>query len=411
MYINRLISNQLEEWLKGTKSLLLWGPRQTGKTTLIEEWLLPKLKQKGEVAIYPLQKPDLRQRLEADIGSFQREVEALSTPAFIVVDEVQKVPPLMDGIQYLIDHHKGKYRFVLTGSSARKLRRLGGNLLPGRVIEKRLDPFSWRELFEKRERHFLFDGLPSQKRSGPSYSLNEMLLWGTLPEIPFLKKPERNDVLRSYVSLYLEQEIRAEAVTRNLGAFSRFLELAALESGSAPNLTKLSNLSGVEIKTIKEYFLILEDTFLIETLGPFTSRSRKNIFMTPRYFFFDTGVRNACAKVPLMEEMLQTEKGRLFEHLVILEILRTIRIFSLPWKTFFWRTKNDAEVDLVVETPKEIIPVEIKAQPRVHLSAIKGLKSFLNRYGAEVKKALVVALVERPQKLEDKIWVIPWNYL
>lgn len=394
MYVHRTIEKDLKAWLKTPKSLLIWGPRQTGKTTLIQHWL--KEIRGHEIHQYNLQDPATRRKFEADPSLLKKELSVNpEAPKLIYIDEVQKVPELMDLIQLLIDENKEKMKFVLTGSSARKLRKVGGNLLPGRVLQKRLGPFSWEEVDWGKKNADI---------------LEEALIWGSLPEITQIPKKERGELLSSYVDLYLEQEIRAEALARNLGAFNRFLELAALGSGSAPNLTKISNVSGVSVTTVVEYYSILTDSFVAERLDPYIGNTRKRLLTTPRYYFFDVGIRNACAKLPMDVGILNLDGGRLFEHFVILEVLRRIRAHNLPWKTYFWRTSGGAEVDLVIDQQeaKGVIPIEIKFSKNISRGDIKGLLSFLEAYPNKVKEAFVIAPIDKPFRLEEKITVIPW---
>jgi predicted AAA+ superfamily ATPase len=225
------------------------------------------------------------------------------------------------------------------------------------------------------------------------------------------KDEDRREFLKAYSHIYLEEEIRAEALSRKIGAFSRFLELAANESGTSPNLTKLSMESGVSIPAIKEYFNLLEDTLIVERVEPYLKNARKRLLSMPRYYFFDLGVRNALAKMPLRRELVNTQKGVLFEHAVILEIIRRIQLLGEDYKVCYWRTSGGAEVDCVIDLGHEVIPIEIKASRKVAPSELKGLFNFLDDYTSAAKKGYVVTLGERPEKISDKITAIPWQYL
>jgi predicted AAA+ superfamily ATPase len=222
---------------------------------------------------------------------------------------------------------------------------------------------------------------------------------------------KRRDLLTAYTHIYLEEEIRAEALSRNIGAFGRFLELAAQESGTNPNLTKLSLESGVSIPTIKEFYSILEDTLVVEKVEPYLKSARKRILKSPRYYFFDVGVRNALARIPLREGLVNVDKGKLFEHAVILEIIRRIRSLRLDYKVYYWRTGGGAEVDCVIDTGSALIPVEIKAGKEVALSELRGLASFMNTYKRQVKNAYVVTEGRVAERMPDNITVIPWKFL
>lgn len=403
-YIRNMDSSIRTLAAKGQSALIL-GPRQTGKTFLIKTCLSGA----KNLIEYPLQNPEIRLDLERDPAVVVRQIRARADKPLVFVDEAQKVPGVFDSIQYLIDEKKAS--FFITGSSARKLRRKGVNLLPGRVRTFRLDPLSWNEFgWLHNEERGLF-GLPNLNAI-KGYSFEKSLVFGSLPGIVGLTDDqERAGLLKSYTQTYLEEEIRAEALSRKIGQFGRFLELAARESGTNPNLTKLSLESGVSVPTIKEYFQILEDTLVVEKVEPYLKNARKRILTSPRYYFFDTGVRNALARVPLTAELLNADKGTLFEHAVILELIRRIRAQHLDYKVHYWRTSGGAEVDCVIDTGKEIIPIEIKSGAKVALSGLRGLTSFIETYKGKVKRAFVITTGRVPEQLSDIITALPWQYL
>jgi predicted AAA+ superfamily ATPase len=389
---------------KGQSALFL-GPRQTGKTTLVKKCLFGM----KNLMEYPLQNPAIRIEMEQDPSAIIRQVEAQSEKPLIFMDEAQKVPEVLDSIQYLIDEKKAS--FIITGSSARKLRRKGVNLLPGRIRTFRLDPLQWNELgWVENYKNGLFRMPNINAIKG--YSFEQSMIFGSLPAIVSLPDDqERADMLKAYTQTYLEEEIRAEALSRKIGQFGRFLELAAQESGRNPNLTKLSLESGVSVPTIKEYFSILEDTLIVEKVEPYLKNARKRILTSPRYYFFDLGVRNAVARLPLTGALINADKGRLFEHAVILEIIRRIRAMNLDYKIHYWRTGGGAEVDCVIDTGSSIIPVEIKSGSKVILSALRGLSSFIETYKEKVSHAYVITNGRIPEKLTDKITVLPWRFI
>ncbi len=390
--------------LKKGGSVLLLGPRQTGKTTLSRK-ILDNLAPKIE---YYLQNPTTRLELEADPGKIVRQAEAIKGQMTVFVDEAQKIPELFDAAQYLID--KKKANFILTGSSARKLRRKGVNLLPGRITRFYLNPLNWSELGFIKENAIRSLKMENVNRE-VNYSIEESMIYGSLPGIVSAKKTERADNLRSYSEIYLEEEIRAEALSRKIGAFSRFLELAAAESGTSPNLTKLSNESGVSAPAIKEFYRILEDTLVVERIDPFLRNARKRILSSPRYYFFDLGVRNALARLPLTKNLINAQKGTLFEHAVVLELSRRIKTLNKNYKLYYWRTSGGAEVDCVLDLGKEIIPIEIKSSKIVSFSELKGLENFIKDYKKLIKQAYVITLEGRREKITGKITRIPWNEL
>ncbi|MBM4145481.1 MAG: ATP-binding protein [Nitrospira sp.] len=404
-YIRNMEKPILQVVSKGQSALIL-GPRQTGKTTLVKK-CLSGLKNLME---YPLQNPEIRIEMERDPSAIIRQVQArIGKPPIIFMDEAQKVPEVFDSIQCLIDEKKGS--FIITGSSARKLRRKGVNLLPGRIRIYRLDPMQWNEFGWLKDSDGGIFRIPNIN-SIKEYSFEKSLIFGALPGIVSLSDDrERADLLKAYTQTYLEEEIRAEALSRKIGHFGRFLELAARESGTNPNLTKLSLESGVSVPTIKEYYNILEDTLIVEKVEPYLKNARKRILTSPRYYFFDLGVRNALARIPLTESLINVDKGRLFEHAVILEIIRRIRAMNLDYKVNYWRTGAGAEVDCVIDTGSTVIPVEIKSGSKVTSSGLRGLSSFIDTYKERVKQAYVITDGRMPEKLTDKIMAIPWRFL
>lgn len=383
---------------------LILGPRQVGKTTLVQG----VLKHHTHTLEYLLQIPSVRLELEANPSRIIRQVEAYAGNPYVFVDEAQKVPDIFDAAQYLIDHQKAS--FLLTGSSARKLKRNNVNLLPGRIMLFYLDPLLWGELGLIKKSAITALAIENCNAK-TDIDFEDLLVYGSLPGIITLPPEDRAAFLRSYAEIYLEEEIRAEALSRNIGAFSRFLELAAVESGTSPNFTKLSNEAGVSQPSIKEFYRILEDTLVVQRVDPYLKNARKRIISSPRYYFFDIGVRNAIARLPLEKDLIAAQKGILFEHAVILEIARRVRALHKNYKMYFWRTSGGAEVDVILDLGGRVIPIEIKASKMVFPSELKGLKSFLNEYQAVAKEAYVITMGERKEKLTEQITALPWFYL
>ena len=234
------------------------------------------------------------------------------------------------------------------------------------------------------------------------------MIFGSLPEIVSSPINIRKELLRSYSTIYLEEEIRAEALSRNIGLFSSFLQLAAYESGSNPNFTKLSNQTGISVLTIKEYYQILIDTLIIYELPPYIKNLRKRIVKSSKYYFFDIGVKNAVADIPIEKNLINIDRGSLFEHFVILEMIRRQRLND-NFRLYYWRTSTDLEVDCIIETNDKIIPIEIKSGKNIRISDLSGLNAFLDEH--DLKKGYVVSQDLKPYKLDDRITVIPWNYL
>lgn len=400
-FLNRYSLSRLDNTLQRHKSILLLGPRQAGKSTLIRSLLSPQ----HQFDSILLQNPQVRLTYEQDPARLINEYKLPNTADIIFIDEIQKVPTLFDSIQYLIDeHHK---TFILTGSSARKLRRSQPNLLPGRIILHYLDPLLWGELGLTKQGYLPSLHLESLNPN-PHYTLEDCLVYGSLPEVTTTPPAEREELLHSYTTIYLEEEIRAEALSRNLGTFSSFLELTAQESGSNPNYAKLATQTGISPITVKEYFCVLEDTLIIHKLPPYIKKTRKRLVKTPKYYYFDIGVRNAILNLPLNPQLINANKGLLFEHFVILEIFRRQHL-QKNVQLYYWRTQSGLEVDLVIDTKQDLIPLEIKAGTNIRLADLSGLSAFINQH--HLDQGYVISQDSQPYQLNNQITVIPWNYL
>ena len=385
-YIPRLLEDNIKRSLSRNKSVLLFGARQTGKTTLVTRF-------DPDLSLSFVQ-TDLRQRFEKAPHLLRGEVEALSsekrkTVPLVLLDEVQKVPEILDVVQELIDG--GKARFILTGSSARKLRRHARvNLLPGRVAVFKLPPFTLREL--------------------PTANLEDRLLYGSLPGIQAVPDAQDRELdLESYVTTYLEEEVRSEAAVRSLGQFARFLELAASESGEIINLRKLSQEIGVAHTTIGSYFQILEDCLIMERFEPLSeSKTRKKLTKTDRFVFFDLGVRRSAAREgckPSREAL-----GKLFEQFVGLELLREANSRHPSARIRFWRDPDGPEVDWVIDHDGEYTPIEVKLTDTPSASDIRHLKVFLSEY-RQARTGYLVCRAPRRIKLAENIFCLPWQEL
>jgi predicted AAA+ superfamily ATPase len=384
--IPRLIEPRLRRALERQKSVLLLGPRQTGKTTLVES-LQPDL-------LLNFLRPEVRQRYERSPQLLGAEVEALAERArgrqpLVVLDEVQRVPELVNSVQDLVDRRLA--RFVLTGSSARKLRRGSAvNLLPGRLLPLRLDPLS------------LAERVPA--------TLEEALLYGSLPGLALAEDDAaREEDLRAYTTLYLEEEVRAEALVRNLGTFARFLQLAALEAGNISHFRGLAQELGVPHTTVAGYYEILEDCLIAERIEALSeSRTRKKLTKSPRYLFFDLGVRRAAADEG--RRLPPRVLGALFEQFVGLELLRATREVSAPLKLRFWRDPDGPEVDWIVVGDDRWVPVEVKWNEAPAERDARHLQMFLSEY-PKAREGFVVCRTPRRFKIAPHITAIPWQEL
>ena len=382
-------------------SFFLFGPRQVGKTTLIKNSF-----GLDSCLIYDLLIPEELRRLKMNPGRFRDEIiyrDSKYTHVFI--DEVQKLPEILDEIHYLLENMKKPPAFILSGSSARKLKRSNANMLGGRAFSFSLFGLTHLEL------------MPSSK-----FSLYRSLEFGSLPAIYLLSmggdenaevgvREQSQDAilaLRSYVNTYIKEEIQMEALVRNLDAFTEFLKLAADENTNVLNYSNIASDIGVSSATVKEYYQILEDTLLGFYLRPYSSRLRKKLSKHPKFYFFDTGVARALQQKLSLELTPKTKEfGKAFEHFVIKEFIYTANYLNPDYKFSYYRTENNAEVDLIIEAPTgKVFAVEVKASDTPKNSELKGLKSFKTL----VPKASLIcaSLAEKRYKLDEDIWVYPW---
>lgn len=377
-----LIEKRLQKALSRNKSVVLLGPRQTGKTTLVKSL-------KAERYIN-LARPDTRQIYEKDPGRLTREVEAMRSEfPLVIIDEVQKVVPLLDAVQDLIDSKRAQ--FILTVSSARKLRREGDpNLLPGRVVMLRIDPLLAEEMISL------------------SPSINELLLYGSLPQIISETSNEnREEDLFSYVTTYLEEEIRAEALVRNIGAFGNFLKFAALESGAISNFHKLSQDVGVSTPTISEYYQILVDCLVAERVNPLShSRTRKKLIKSPKFLIYDLGVRRISAGEGC--DIPDKYLGELFEQWVGLELLKLMRTLLQKSTLYFWRDQTGVEIDWVVERENTFIPIKVKWTENPHIRDARHVCAFIKEY-PNTRHGYIICRASHAQKLSENITALPWQ--
>lgn len=363
------------------KSFFLFGPRQVGKTYLIKNTV------NFDLFIDLLVQAEFI-RYTKDVSLLSREIAALDKREFTaVIDEIQRCPEILNEVQLIM----GKYpaaKFILTGSSARKLKRAGVNLLGGRALTLHLHPLTHEEL------------------AGP-FNLPEVLRYGAIPSVMQEKRQEdRIRFLRGYVEVYLKEEIQQEALTRNVPAFARFLELAAHENGNILNFQNIAREVGIHSKTVKEYFHILEDTLIGFMLYPYARSHRARLISHPKFYFFDRGVATALRGELTVELIPGTESfGRAFEHFIFLEIKRLIDYREREIKLSFFRTSDGAEVDLLLEFPDKLWAVEIKASGAPRLSDIRGLRSFIKDHKAQ--RAACVCLSPR-KFIADGIEFIPW---
>ncbi|MBL8751951.1 MAG: ATP-binding protein [Planctomycetes bacterium] len=412
MFFHRSLLNALLGPTSREKVRLLFGARQTGKTALLRQ----VLQQSEPAQLFDLQDTALRRQLESDPARFGREVRALpKQKQVIVVDEIQKVPALLEEVQSLYDSAPGRWRFFLTGSSARRLRAGAANLLPGRSHLFRIHPITrWEEGGEDLAIAEPRAATSKGKRVPPPFrqqSLQRQLLFGSLPGVRMESTASATATLDAYVATYVEEEVRREALVRDLGPFQVFLRLAALESGQVTNLAKLSQESGVPASTLKSHYQVLVDTFVGHWMAAYGHPSRKRVLTTPRFYWFDLGVRNAAAQLPPTSELLQSQGGPLLEHWVAQELLARADHLGRGHRVTFWRTVDGVEVDFVFEGPRADVPIEVKWTERPRPEDARHVELFLDRFGDRAKRGLVVCRCERPQQLTDRVTAIPWSHL
>jgi predicted AAA+ superfamily ATPase len=392
---------------------LVFGARQTGKTTLLDHVLAP-----GTTRIN-LADPEERTRLLAEPGLFRRECEALpvgDAPAVVFVDEAQAVPAVFDAVQALYDRDKTRWRFVLCGSSARRLRQAGANLLPGRSFFHRLFPLIMPErppVSPERTRPagpLVPAGPPARLTSTfPLADVEERLAYGDLPGVVLLDEDDRRMVLRAYVTAHLEEEMRREALVRNWGAFVNFLRLAARESGQITNFAAISRDVGLSQPTVKSYYQLLEDMFLGFTIPVFSQSPRRNLLSTPRFQFIDLGIQHAACGVDPDRGVVRADPGRYFESWVGIEIWKRLQ-YAGTGRLSYFRTKDGAEVDYVVEMADRTVAIEVKWTARPSLQDVTGMVAFLRDH-PNVTEGYVICRCPRPVRLSRSIVALPWQHL
>lgn len=360
------------------RSVLLLGPRQVGKSTLLRG-LAPEL-------VIDLADPATFRRFAAHPEYLISELDARPGARSVLIDEVQRVPALLDAVQVELDRRPRRARFLLSGSSARKLRRGQANLLPGRIHVHYLSPLLAAEL-------------------GEDFVLDRALAHGTLPGIYSQDDPGlRAADLRSYADVYLREEVQAEALVRDIGGYARLLDLVAASSGRILNVRELSMEVGLGYETVRRYVQILEDTLLVFPVLAWSGSDRKSLIAHPKLYLFDVGVRNALLHRPL-DHALQDERGLLLEHFLAQELHGRTRSLWPELNLRHFRTRSGAEVDFVLEIGRETWAVEVKASWQVSRGDLSGLAAFAAR-ASRLKRRIVVYLGPRPLRI-DEVDVLP----
>lgn len=377
MIVKRILSISLPP----QQSAFLWGARKTGKSTYLHQHF-------GHSVYYDLLKSDELMRLLAAPHRLREELLAMPEQRLtqpIVIDEIQKVPMLLNEVHWLIENKQ--LSFILCGSSARKLKRGAANLLGGRAWRFNFYPLVYQEIAK--------------------FDLLRAFNHGLLPSHYLAEQPSRT--LRAYVADYLSEEIQAEGLVRNLPGFARFIDLAGFCNGQMLNYTNIARDCGIDAKTVKEYFQILEDTLIGYLIYPFFKKNKRDVIKsTPKFYLFDVGIANYLAKVQV-EVLRGIMADNAFEHFILMELRAFLGLNELDEPINYWRSKTGLEVDFILNQGKVAVEAKISANPAV--SELKGLRAFCNDYKPE--HAIVVCPIPRPRLLTTEngveIIALPWQ--
>jgi predicted AAA+ superfamily ATPase len=368
MFYKRILS--LPELL-AQKSFFLLGPRATGKSFLVRSQL------GTEALIINLLQSDLFIRLSSNPSEIE-SIIAASPHRIVVIDEIQRIPMLLNEVHRLIESEQ--LTFLLTGSSARKLKRRDVNLLAGRAWQANLFPLTSREIDD--------------------FELDKYLLYGGLPAVYSSANP--TEELYAYVDTYLKEEIQAEALVRKIPAFARFLKVSALTSGQLINFTNIAREAGVPVSTVKEYYQILDDTLIGFFVPAWTKSVKRQAITTTKFCYFDLGVRNTIAEIKSLDPQSNLY-GQAFEHFITLEIRAYLSYQRLRLNLSYWRSKYGHEVDLLIG---DEIAIEVKSTSHVTDKHIKGL-SYLAEEG--VFKRYIMISKDQTRRKSGNIDIMHWQ--
>ncbi|MBN9693677.1 MAG: ATP-binding protein [Verrucomicrobia bacterium] len=391
---------------------LLFGARQTGKSTLLNG-LIP-----DDSLRFNLADPQERSRLLANPGEFAQACRALPANKkgqFVFVDEAQSVPAVFDAVQSLYDADKARWRFVLCGSSARKLRLTGANLLPGRSMVHHLYPLTLAEHPAKATTAlpatsplpFSWSDDQAPQHPFPAWDLMTRLAYGALPGIVTADPQDRPSLLKGYAFVHLEEEIRREAFVKDWGAFVRFLQLAATESGQILNYASISQEVGISQPTVKGYYQLLEDMFIGLRLPAYSKSPRKNLLSTPKFLFFDLGIRHAAAGMNPSTDLVKADPGPVFEQWVGIELWNRLQYLG-EGRLYHQRSRDGAEIDFIIETGGSLTPVEVKWTEHPSLADARHLLTFLAEKPKEAQHGYVICRCPRPLQLHENVTALPW---
>jgi len=365
MYIRKL---SLED--DNNDSVFLWGARQVGKTTLLEH-------NYPQARYYDLLLSKEFERFLRKPSLLSEEVESLIEGDLVIIDEIQKVPQLLDEIHSLI--HRKKIRFIMSGSSPRKIIRSGANLLGGRALKKVLYPLVSAEI--------------------PEFNLLKAVNNGMIPRHYLVNNPWER--FRAYIGDYLNEEIREEALSRSLKTFSRFLEIAAISNGEMVVYKNIAQDCGIDHRTVKDYFDILKDTLVGYFIPGFTASVKRRAIIAPKFYYFDVGIANYLLN---RKNLLPGTEGfgRSFEHLIIQELIAYLGYTHSIEQVSYWRTSSGFEVDAIIGSGR--IAIEIKSTSEVKSRHLKGLKAF--REDFPQSRFIIISLDKYP-RIMDGLEIMP----
>jgi predicted AAA+ superfamily ATPase len=356
----------------GSESAFLWGPRQTGKSTLLK-MLYP------DAPYFDLLLSNEYERFLRNPSLLREILEVVPPGTPVIIDEIQKIPALLNEIQWMIVNRNRQ--FIMSGSSPRNILRSGGNLLGGRALRYELYPLVYKEIDDFDLIKALNNGLiPRHYLSGSAKKL-----------------------LSAYTGSYLLDEILAEARIRNIQSFSRFLEVAAFSNGEIVNYSNIASECGVSGPTIKEYFQILVDTLVGRFLPSYQKRPKRRVILSPRFFYFDIGISNYLLKRGKIEYGSESF-GHAFEHFIYHEIYSHCHYSGLNYPLSYWRTASGIEVDFILGNHE--VAIEVKSTRMARANHMSGLKSFSEEYN--VKKLILVSNDQSPRKVGG-ILILPWQ--
>jgi predicted AAA+ superfamily ATPase len=364
--------------LSTKKSLFLFGPRSTGKSTLLRKIFSDKQiinLLKSDIFLKLSERPSLLREIAKDLR--EKKIITKNTP--IIIDEIQKIPQLLDEVHLLIEEEK--FSFILTGSSARKLKRHGVNLLAGRAWECQLFPLTYSEL--------------------ENFNFEKYLLYGGLPVVFDSESPLEE--LDAYINTYLKEEIKEEALVQKIIPFARFLKVAALSNSEQINYANIANDSGIPASSVRAYYDILVDTFIGFTLEPWRASKKRKAITTAKFYFFDIGVANFLSEINELNAKSE-EFGRAFEHFIALELRAYLSYARIKKNLTFWRTESHCEVDFIIGNE---IAIEVKSTKKVtdkHLSMLRKLEE-----EKIIKKFYLISLDKMERVTDDNIHIIYWE--